>query len=95
MLNIRESTATNCLREATHQRRAASPPCFRHIYFSRMPDRPDPADNRERLTLIQVLWLELKTTPKDFKKYQALIDRIRRETDLFRDALSSDDPTKF
>ena len=60
-----------------------------------MPDSPQPADNRERLSLIQRLWLQLQATPKGSNHYNALMARIRQETDAFRDALDRDDPTKF
>ena len=60
-----------------------------------MPDSPNPTDNRERLALIQRLWLELRDTPRGSKKHEAMMDRIRRETDAFRATLDADDPTKF
>jgi hypothetical protein len=60
-----------------------------------MPNSPEPGDNRERLALIQRLWLELRTTPPSSKKYHALMNRIRKETDTFRETLNSDDPAKF
>jgi len=60
-----------------------------------VPDSPKPADNSERLALIQRLWLELRAIPVRSKRYEALMDRIRRETDAFRASLDSDDPTKF
>ena len=57
-----------------------------------MPNSPEPRDNRERLALIQRLWLELRTTPAGSKKYEALMNRIRQETDAFRESLNRDDP---
>jgi hypothetical protein len=60
-----------------------------------VPDSPVPANNNQRLALIQRLWLELKAARKDPTKYNALMDRIRRETDAFRQTLDKNDPTKF
>ena len=60
-----------------------------------VPNSPVPADNRERLALIQRLWLQLETTREGTKEYAALIARIRNETDAFRATLDHDDPTKF
>jgi hypothetical protein len=60
-----------------------------------VPNAPEPVDNRERLALIQRLWLELRDSPPGTKKHEALMDRIRRETDAFRATLDADDPTKF
>jgi hypothetical protein len=40
-------------------------------------------DGRERLTLIQRLWSELQAARKDPAKYEALVERIRREADAF------------
>jgi hypothetical protein len=60
-----------------------------------VPDSPVPADNRERLALIQRLWLKLETTRVGTKEHAALTARIRTETDAFRAALDHDDPTKF
>jgi hypothetical protein len=59
-----------------------------------MPNSPEPRDNRERLALIQRLWRELRTTPVGSKKYDALMNRIRQETDAFRESLNRDDPAK-
>jgi len=57
-----------------------------------MPNSPEPRDNRERLALIQRLWLELRTTPAGSKNYAPLMNRIRQETDAFRESLNRDDP---
>ena len=54
-----------------------------------------PADNSERLALIQRLWLKLEATRVGTKEHAALIARIRQETDAFRAALDHDDPMKF
>jgi len=60
-----------------------------------MPNSPEPRDNRERLALIERLWLELRTTPAGSKNYDALMNRmIRQETDAFRESLNRDDPSK-
>ena len=60
-----------------------------------MPNSPGPADNLERLALIQRLWRELKTANQDPQRQEALMARIRLETDAFRRSLDSDDPTKL
>jgi hypothetical protein len=60
-----------------------------------VPDSPVPADNRERLALIQRLWLKLETTRVGTKEHKDLMARIRKEADAFRAALDRDDPTKF
>jgi hypothetical protein len=60
-----------------------------------VPDSPVPADNRERLALIQRLWQKLETTRVGTKEHKELTARIRKETDAFRAALDRDDPTKF
>ena len=65
-----------------------------------MADRslaPRPADSpyvldardegRERLERIQRLWDELKTAPRYSLNYEALMQRIRREADAFRQRL--------
>ena len=58
---------------------------------------PRPADSpyvldasdhgRERLERIQHLWDELKAAPRDSLTYEALMQRIRREADAFRQSL--------
>jgi hypothetical protein len=69
---------------------------MRALRQSVMPDSPVPADNRERLALIQRLWLQLdENTRPGTKEHAALTARIRKETDAFRAALDHDDPTKF
>jgi len=51
-------------------------------------DHPDPHDEgRERLERIQGLWDELRTAPRYSPKYEALMQRIRREADAFRQRL--------
>jgi hypothetical protein len=59
-----------------------------------MAKGPDSEEARQRLALIQRLWLELRTTPAGSKKYDALMNRIRQETDAFRESLNRDDPAK-
>jgi hypothetical protein len=53
------------------------------LYSLSMPNSPEPRDNRERLALIQRLWLELRATPAGSKNDDALMNRIRQETDTF------------
>jgi hypothetical protein len=60
-----------------------------------VPDSPPPADNDQRLALIQRLWSELVATRKGSARYEALMKRIRKETDAFRQKLDDSDPTKF
>ena len=60
-----------------------------------MPNSPNPNNNDQRLALIQRLWRELQAAPEGSKEREALMKSIRQETDAFRQALSSDDPTKF
>ena len=51
-------------------------------------DNPDPHDEgRERLERIRVLWDELRVAPRYSPKYEALMQRIRREADAFRQRL--------
>ena len=59
-----------------------------------LPPEPTDASSRQRLARIQRLWDELHVARKDSPEYQALIDRIRQETDAFRRALDTDDPQK-
>jgi hypothetical protein len=49
-------------------------------------------DDRQRLTLIQRLWIELQASRKDRVKYEALAERIRREADAFLQTLHARDP---
>jgi hypothetical protein len=49
-------------------------------------------DGRQRLTLIQHLWTELQAARKDPVKYQALVERIRREADAFLQTIRASDP---
>jgi hypothetical protein len=44
------------------------------------------------LATIQRLWDELKAVRHDPEKYYALIVRIRREAEAFRDMFDTDDP---
>jgi hypothetical protein len=44
------------------------------------------------LATIQRLWDELKAVRHDPEKYYALIERIRREADAFREMFDTDDP---
>ena len=55
-------------------------------------DRPASADGRQRLILIQRLWTELQASRKDPVKYEALVDRIRREAEGFLQTLHARDP---
>ena len=58
---------------------------------------PSPAvdDGRHRLTRIRLLWRELQAARKDSVKYDALVERIRREADAFLKALDpNDDSTR-
>ena len=55
-------------------------------------DRPASDDGRQRLILIQRLWTELQASRKDPVKYEALVDRIRREADGFLQTLHARDP---
>ena len=57
-----------------------------------MPQRPDSEEARQRLATIQRLWDELKAERHDPEKYYALIERIRREADAFREMFHTDDP---
>jgi hypothetical protein len=59
-----------------------------------VPTSPAPRDNRERLALIQRLWQELKTARPGSPEYDALMGRMRQETDAFRAALEKDEPEK-
>jgi hypothetical protein len=55
-------------------------------------NRPDANDaGRRHLVRIQRLWNELKAARKDRLKYEALIERVRREADAFRQRLGTDD----
>ena len=55
-------------------------------------DRSASDDGGDRLTLIQRLWTELQASRKDPVKYQALVDRIRREADGFLQTLQARNP---
>jgi hypothetical protein len=49
---------------------------------------PDPRDEDPgRLQRIQALWDELRAAPRYSQKYEALMQRIRREADAFRQRL--------
>ena len=51
-------------------------------------EEPNPHDEgRERLERIQGLWDELRAAPRYSPKYEALMQRIRREADAFRQRL--------
>ena len=56
-------------------------------------DSPSPAvsDSGQCLTQIQRLWAELQASRKDPVKYEALVERIRREADAFRQRPGPDD----
>jgi hypothetical protein len=53
---------------------------------------PSPAvdDGGQCLTRLQRLWTELQAARKDPEKYKALVERIRREADAFRQRLHDD-----
>jgi hypothetical protein len=55
---------------------------------------PDVDDGRQRLTRIQRLWTELQAARKDSLQYAALVERIRQESDAFRQKLAHDDSTR-
>jgi hypothetical protein len=57
-----------------------------------VPRTPDSEEARQRLATIQRLWDELKAVRHDPEKYYALIERIRREADAFREMFNTDDP---
>jgi hypothetical protein len=58
----------------------------------RLANSPALDDGRQRLTLIQRLWIELQASRKDPVKYEALAERIRREADAFLQTFRARDP---
>jgi hypothetical protein len=56
-------------------------------------DKPVLDERRQRLILIQRLWIHLQASRKDPVKYQALVERIRQEADAFlQTTLHAHDP---
>lgn len=71
-------------------------PYFPFVSFARysrcVATSPAVNNAHEHLARIQRLWIELQAARKDPVKYNALVERIRREADAFLQSLHADDP---